>query len=364
MPLTVMKYIAPTANFLFTEASCTSFGRLLRDKKEVADKYNIIWNKYNEIKDAYESDIDKLIFETGMNAVFGFTFFESIRRFIEKVHSMPISENKSLRDLEGQQFADIISQAANLPMFFNKELFVKFACYAFVSSQNTDYSYFEDSPKTALTVVSPSRPKQQQAIYALDLMRKFFQILSHVTLPMLYSLWETVVYEIRREAPKLLTIDVYKNYLSDNYNSIVYDYVPIPDETISKWGDPAFTAKKYVSNNALLEYIKENPVCYQETMSKGKTIKHIFPLTSSEYSMEYIQQLIQSYCNIQMLKESRAPFFFLTKSELSEYSPLTPLIKSLSADEDFILKGKSNAEENSFLIRHRNDLFYYLFSRK
>jgi len=80
--------------------------------------------------------------------------------------------------------------------------------------------------------------------------------------------------------------------------------------------------------------------------------------------MEYIQQLIQSYCNIQMLKESRAPFFFLTKSELSEYSPLTPLIKSLSADEDFILKGKSNAEENSFLIRHRNDLFYYLFSRK
>lgn len=365
LSLTVMKYIAPAANFLFTEDACAKFNRALRNKKDIADRYTILWTKFHEYKDNYNSTIDKLIFESEMNHIFGFSFFRSIYKFIEEIHTAPVfeSEEKSLKDLEGQLLTNILLQVANLPLYFNKEIFIKFACYAYLHSKNIDYTYFEESPNTLMAYMSEAKSKQQQIIYGLDLFGKFFQILSSVTLPVLFSLWEVVVHELNQKDHDLLNMETYKSYIEDNYGAIAYDYLSIPDDIIFKWGALDFMGKNHINNTLLLKYGKENPAHYEEITLNGNAKKYIFPRKSSKYCMDYIQQLIQSYCDIQMLKENRAPFFFLTENEMSAYSPLSLLIKALSAHTKFMKENK-NVAEYTFLATHKNTIFHYLFSRK
>ena len=126
-----------------------------------------------------------------------------------------------------------------------------------------------------------SKPKQQQIIYGLDLLGKFFQVLSNVTLPVLFSLWEVVVHELNQKDHDFLNMETYKSYLTDNYGAIAYDFLSIPDDIILKWGSLDFMGKNRINNTLLLKYGKENPAHYKEITLNGKPKKYIFPRKSS-----------------------------------------------------------------------------------
>lgn len=363
LPITTLQYLSPLANFLFTEDHCKKFSTLLNNHKNISYIYNKLWNCYLDQLKQYSKTIDKIIFESEINAIFGFSFFNSVFKTIEQIHNTSVSKEKNLKDLEGQLFNNIILQSARLPLFFNKELFLKYACIAFLYAPQIDYSYFEQSAKYGMFRIDSSASKEQQVIVCLDLMRKFFQILYSVTIPVLYSLWEVVIYELRqKKLPLSLNMDIYINYLSNNYDCINYSYNFIPDSIISEWGTPHFTSKNFLNNRILLDYIKKNPYEYNKTTdSQHKVIDSIFPTICSNYSLEVIEQLIQSYCSMNSLKEFCFPFFFLTNEGLISYSPLSKLIESFLYDNR---DSKMPIGKENFLIKYKNNLFEYLFSKE
>lgn len=361
LPLTTLTYLSPVANFLFTENVCNNFIYPNNDSSKILENYNMLWNQYLIQLENYASRIDKLIFESEMNTLYGFSYFNSIFKYIETMHSSALSEKKGLKDLEGQQFVNIILRASNLPLFFNKELFLKFACCAFLLSPKTDYSYFEQSAKYGMFRIEPSDAKYQQALVALDLFHKFFQALNSVSLPVLFSLWEVTVNDLDIGDPSALT-DIYESYLSENYDSINYSYFNITDDQITKWGHLKFTMHSHLDNKLLAKYIHKNPCTYDPTTDhNGTTIKSIFPTKHSKYASDVTGQLIQSYCNIDSLKESRFPFFFLRDSELDFYSPLSELISSTLLDPG---NNSTGIAKSTFQTNHKNILYEYLSSRE
>lgn len=362
-PLTTLQYLSPAANFLFTEDACTKFARSLDGNKNVLNLYNRLWNQYTSQLKQYDQEIDKLIFESEINSIFGFSFFNSVLKYIEKIRKINLSKDKTLKDLEGQPFINIIQQAANLPLFFNKELLLRYACTAFLQSPQTDYSYFEQSAKYGTFQVDSSLSKALQVISCLELMRKFFQVLNYVTMPVMYSLWEVVMYGLQqRNSLEKDVIHYYKDYLSNNYILYNYDFNLISDDTIFKWGTPKFTTDTQLNNKNLLKYIKEYPVTYDiTTNNQGGEICSIFPTEYSNYSRENILQLIKSYCTIDSLKDLRSPFFFLAGENLSCYSPLSKLIESSIYNND---DTEMPIGKNNFIIKHKYNLFDYLFTKE
>ncbi|MCM1264332.1 MAG: hypothetical protein NC313_16600 [Butyrivibrio sp.] len=360
LPVTTSLYLAPTANFLFTHDNCVKFSRLLRDNRDIIKKYNQIWTDYSPCKAQYISNIDKLIFESEINAVFGFNFFNSISAYIESIHELPLSAGKSVKDLEGHPFLNIILQAANLSMFFNKELFLKYACCAFLNSPQTDFTYFEESANAVITKISHNLSNQQQVLNGLNLMRRFFQILDSVTLPLLFSLWEVVIYELNTKGNlPIIGMDTYEKYLSENYASISYSYCHLPDAVIHELGDHRFTFNNRINNALIKGYAAEYPYTYTETIYKDKKVQCIIPADVSKYTSESINYLLKSYCDIRPLKEKRAPLFFCSRGELAGYSPLSKLISSLLYAENS--SGNQAAREKEvFLKKRQRNLYEYL----
>lgn len=362
LPINCLQYLASTANFLFTEHTCTSFSNSLKNDKNVIVKYNELWNTFQEQQNCYAAGIDKLIFESEINAIFGFSFWASILKYVDEIHITNLSDEKNLKDLDGQPFFEIILQASNLSLFFNKEIFLKYACYAFLNSHNLDYSYFDESANAVMTRTAAPLSKQQQILNGLNLMCRFFQILDAIVIPLIYSLWEVIIYEInQKEKNVLVNMDVYENYLSCNYASINYNYFNFPDNLLCEWGHPKFTLNHYLDNQLLDGYIKESPYQYVEKISDGRKVKCILS-PNNKYTAEVITWLIKSYCNINALEEQRFPFFFLPKKELMNYSPLTKFITQLLDTQTFT--GDILPAKEAFFISHRNALYEYLFAKR
>ena len=354
LPIRTLSYLAPASFFLFTEDVCTKFSYSLMNNTNILDKYYNLAEKYYEHKEAYDSPVDRLIFEAEAEAIWGFSFFMSICSDIEDIHNMPLSAEKNLKDLEGQLFINIISQVASLPLFFDKKLFYKYICHAFLS-KNIDNSYFEEYAKDVATMIHNPHSKFQQVSTGLELMHNFLRILSSSSIPMLYSLWKVVIHELIEKGlftePEIR--DVYQDYLTANYSVVTYDYGQFTDEEISKWGSGYHNPEKRINTEYLREHIHENKKINADTNAISRT---------SKYTNEVMQQLLLSYCRIDSLKENRCPLFFLSGEALAAYSPLTKLITSLQYDPKHY-RTHDYYVETDFLINYKKALFNVLLSR-
>lgn len=359
-----LQYAAPAAIFLFAEDKATKFGKSLSNKKNVIQCYNSLAQKYYNVflepNCNADSTIDQLIFKSEMEAIFGFSFFRSISSSIEAIHNMPATEEKSLKMLEGQQFINIIQQIANLPLFFNKLLFYKYICHAFLASKSISYNYFEESAKEIATRIPDPQSEFYQVSTCQNLMNHFIQILSSLSIPLLYSLWKTVIHElINRKWLAEPKVDIYKKYLVNNYSSIVYDYSTLTDEDLLKFRTDFLFPKKKLNANRFCEYIKPKTDIQANTEKCISKNEPIF-LAVSKYTKDIMQQLLLSYCKIDSLKEKRFPFFFLPKDECAAYSPLSRLISSLQLHPEH--HSAHEYHKDDFLVDYRKILFKYLAS--
>lgn len=358
-PIYILQYILPAANFLFMTDACSKFGRSLASKMKILEKYKNLWKKYTEVQQDYSLSIDKLIFQAEMESIFGFHFFASIYSNLKSIHQMEVSEFKCLKDLEGQLFNDIILQIANLPVFYGKSLFFRYICYAFTNSSNIDFSYFEESANSIATSLSPPLPKAQQVINGLNLMNKFFKILSSVSLPVLFSLWKVVIHELELKNFFTENInDIYTKYLEDNLDMLTYDYDRLSDENICK------LYAKRLRQNALFDntFLRSNIITTDIAVDNDQ--QNFFSCSASSYLYENMQNLLYAYCNLDSLKNFRCASFFLTRDELSTYSPLSHLITSLQ----YIPEGYDTHDtyrKKSFLMNFRDSLlFEYILSQE
>lgn len=353
-PINTLQYIMPAMSFLFMEDISSKFGRSLNKKNQMLDKYKDLWKKYIEKKDRYSSTIDQLIFQSEMENIFGFSFWRTIYPWLKTIHEMESSESKSLKDLEGQPFLRIILQISNLPLFYGKPLFFRYICYAFTSSKSIDSSYFNESPKEVMSIIPPAPPKAVQIVNGLDLMNKFCQILSSVSLPVLFSLWNVVLSELEQQNffDKKL-IDIYFEYLESNNKIPAFDN--ISDEQLLAYFNECMKKDIPFDNSFLRTHLPTAEIGNIDPQD-------IFPYDMPVSLRESMQQLIFSYCNIDSLKKQRFPSLFFTLDELSTYSPISQLITSLQYHPESYNE-HSTFNEKTFLINHRNScLFHYLCS--
>lgn len=354
-PIEILQYIFPATSFLFMGDTCCKFGRSV-NSKNILDKYNALCEKSQEQQEKYSNPVDALIFQSEMEIIFGFSFFSSICNHIESIHQMALSENKGLKNLEGQPFTNIILQMANLPLFFGKELIYKYICHSFLDSSNIDFTYFEESAKEIATTLPPPLPQMQQVRNGLTLMSQFLQILNSISLPVLFSLWNVVIHElIQNTTLPEDVLSIYKEYLIDNFDALIYKSDHLSDEDIRKLTIECLRLNKSMDNNMLRRYI-----CTDK--KSDSSAQQSIPLYNlSSYSKEIMNQLICGYCNINSLKEFRAPLFFLASDEFATYSSLSHFITSLQYNPDCFDK-REYYRRKSFLITHRNSIFEYLFS--
>lgn len=355
-PIEILQYISPAVAFLFMEDACCKFGRSINSSSNIFDKYNTLWEKSNDKLNAYSKPIDKLIFQSEMEVIFGFSFFSHICKQIEQINKMTTSENKGLKDLEGQALLDIILQLANLPLFFGKDLLFRYICYSFLESQHVEPLYFEESAKEVAEMLPPPLPKPQQVYNGLALMNDFLQILSSLSLPVLFSLWNVVIHELIQRNILLEDImSIYEKYLTNNFDTLIYSSDCLSDEKIVELSNECFRQRTKLHNDLLCHYL-----CTEEAPGNSMS-KCITPNMTSPSSKGSIQQLLCRYCNIDSLKNFRAPSFFLTNNELCSYSPLSHIITSLQYHSDSY-NSHSAFRIKSFLISHRKIIFDYLFS--
>lgn len=354
-PIKVLQYISPVASFLFMEDVCCKFGRSIYSKNLLV-KYNALWKQSQTQHGKYTEPIDKLIFQSEMETIWGFSFFSFISKHTELIHQMPISETKELKDLEGQLFINVILQIANLPLFFGKDLLFRYICNSFLESPNIDFTYFEESAKEVAVMLPPPLPKMQQIRNGLTLMSQFFQTLGSISLSVLFSLWNVVIHELVQK--NILPEDImsiYKEYLINNSSTLIYNSDCLSDKDICKLSTECLRKNKRIDNSLLRDYI-----CTKE--KSGNFTPQSIPLHKiSYYSEDIMKQLICGYCNLNSLKELRAPLFFLANEKLASYSPLSPFITSLQYEPDCLDK-REYYRRKSFLITHRKSMFEYLFS--
>lgn len=122
--LTAKQYLAPISVFLFSQDSCTKFCRSLSDALISFESYNRMGKDFAEKYASYEKTIDKLIFESEMNLCFGFSFFNDIVSDINDIYNCPLEETHSIKKLDGEVLYNIIEQTADLPLYYNKSLFL------------------------------------------------------------------------------------------------------------------------------------------------------------------------------------------------------------------------------------------------
>lgn len=356
-PIEVLQYISPAISFLFMEDACCKFGRSVTvNKNNILNKYNTLWEQCQIQQENYSESIDKLIFQSEMETFFGFSFLSSICNHIETIHQMTLSDNKGLKDLEGQLFTNIILQTANLPLFFGKDLVFKYICHSFLDSSNIDFTYFEESAKEIATMLPPPLPRMQQVRNGLTLMNQFLQILNSISLPVLFSLWNVVIHElIQNNTLPDNMLDIYKEYLINNFDVLIYKSDHLSNENISKLSKECLYQNRSVDNHLLRSYI-----CSEKRSDSSAQLS--MPLYNlSSYSKEIMSQLICSYCNINSLKEFRAPLFFLSGDNLASYSSLSSFIASLQYESDDFDK-PNYYRIKAFLISHRKSIFEYLFT--
>ena len=156
-------------------------------------------------------------------------------------------------------------------------------------------------------------------------MKQYFLILSHVTIPLLYTLCDTIL-------PSILTSDSSET-ISDKtkieYCNLLGDYI----ESNSRFFTTSFSDsdKPTISE---LTYIFYQSGTTQFAMHKAineriDTLKkHVdtFPLILSTNTNQEVAYIIRSYCTQESLFQYRFPFFNLSKDDY--YIPIQALIES------------------------------------
>ncbi|MCD8083565.1 MAG: hypothetical protein LUE86_08720, partial [Clostridiales bacterium] len=263
---------------------------------------------------------------------------------------------RSLKQLEGQIFYDIINQAANLPLFFNKSIFLKYACSVFTNLPSISNQYFEDNASIYVRrLPSKDLPDEQRRIVFFDLAQKFFFILEKITIPVLYTLWDVVIYNLNEKAPQsFFDKNALESYLSQNFTAIISDCFSIPDKEILGWGN-GIVFNKRIDSKLLSDYFAN---------SNDNTEDSVLPKYLSQYPKQTMQYLIHSYCNADTFCKKRAPFIFPQNSAQKENSLLSPLINSIlepkEQDNNKKIAGKKSKRLDQLELDHKYSLYRYL----
>lgn len=350
-------YLASVCNFLLCKNEVAAFNRALKktDNISVTKNNRALIQRYNKLYEVYKEafipassetelperknasskitlsdDRDKFLYSLELNAIYGFDVIQDIYTFLSEVKAMPLSTIQgttiqSARDLDGKVLLSILNQVCNLPLYYNKFIFFKYALTAVINNHSFNSAYLNQIAKEAMRVTDQITSFSDAVSRAYILMKQYFLILSHVTIPLLYTLCDTIL-------PSILTSDSSET-ISDKtkieYCNLLGDYI----ESNSRFFTTSFSDfdKPTISE---LTYIFYQSGTTQFAMHKAineriDTLKkHVdtFPLILSTNTNQEVAYIIRSYCTQESLFQYRFPFFNLSKDDY--YIPIQALIES------------------------------------
>lgn len=262
--------------------------------------------------------LSRLFFCLQMNTIYGLDSAFYITKYLNCIRDMSNSETKfTLKKLEGQQLIDIMKQLYDMPLYYNKHIFLEYAFQAIENSPDLLSQYLERSPDVAArTLDIGSVTTSQKTERAIKLLKNFFYILNNITLPILVSLWSIIIDQLIKE--EIISAHDIQAYALTLFNT---DKSTEKDKYYSKYDE-----KIFFTDNIPLECIAPSvdDITYIPTKSK----KDISELLKYTYKLDPIERL---------------QLFYAAPSSM--YSPLDRIIKPLQ-ESNLSLSTKSDKKSH------------------
>lgn len=228
---------AAFAFFLWIAPSVNMFSKSLlnpeESSKNLIKKYQRLLNESKEWchSSAY---LDKILFDICAESSFGFSFITYAADLLNKmgIYSEP-NNAFSLKDLDGQSFLNILTYFFNLPITYNRSIFLKYALKAILATNylNPNFpSNFQNSAGKYMSVTQ--KPKVIMASESLKLLSDYFHMLSFVTLPMIEDLWFVLTDPVTINMEINLTC--FETFIKEYFFNITSDYTLIKKDALSK----------------------------------------------------------------------------------------------------------------------------------
>lgn len=239
----VSRYEGSWACFIYTMPEVLTLNRTIGNfqnpQSKTPGKYNKSLIKYyNNLfscykKWYYQNNLtleDKILFESAMEPIYGFRFFFYASKLIHKIHTAPIHDTDlTYKDLEGTAMLKLILQAAQLPIIYNRSVFLEHAIRSVLSSQFLKSQNYQESSCILFTRLSKKAvPKELLSLSGMEHIRIYLQKLTYVALPLLEDIWDVIIYKLNHNSSSkdkfCINIDTYRSYLTENYMAIASDY--------------------------------------------------------------------------------------------------------------------------------------------
>lgn len=329
----VLLYWGNWACFIYTNPTVNTVNRNIYLKNDyLLSNYDkllaecIAWCKENKL--LFE---DKLLFEYAMESIYGFSFFCYASKLLNKIHNTSSEPLKiTYKDFEGSLMLNLIQQTAQLPIIYNRSVFLEHCLSSVMDSKYLKSQEYQRKSNSLFSYTSRKQaPKELLLISGLDHIEKYLQKLKYIVLPLLETLWDTVIHKLNEDilSSKGVSIntEIYRTYIHQAYPLITQDYSCVFEnkETLNK-----FCADSMQSN--ILNKL------YQEYSYKDAL--------SSKYECDSFKQLLLDY-----FKPER-PF-----------SSIPSLYDLLTTDSDFI-NGSNNLQTRTVELNFHKNHFQNILS--
>lgn len=291
----VPKYASLFCYFLWEERSVRTFSKsLLSPPKTPAT----LLKNYKNLKEDFESyrqkvseSLDFFVLNIFIEASYGFSiisYTESLLAETEKAKTATDSTD-NLKGIDGSGLVNLLKNVLNLPLIFNRSIFMEYALQAIRASENLASQFPPSSGNAGAIYLSNallSRVQLGSKVY--QLMDSYFRMLNFITIPLIEDLWDVLTVEFK------IDLESYETYIKNHYDFITYDYSLINLSDLYKKDEEK---RKYQTPGKSLDFFHyyrtwENKLNEIEKGSHELNRKHL-PITVKRD----LANLIQYYCN-------------------------------------------------------------------
>lgn len=241
----------------------------------------INWCKENKLVSE-----DKLLFEYIMESIYGFSFFGYAAKLLNKFHSTDADDSKiTFKDFEGSIMLNLIQQTAQLPMIYNRSVFLDHCLYTVMNSKYLNSQEYQKKNTSPFSHTSRKpAPKELLLITGLDHIEKYLQKLQYIVLPLLENMWDTIIYKLNNEFPNFkglsITPDTYCTYINKHYSIMAQDY------------------SLFFDNEKILHDFYEDSLYHEDSSEASKLLYRDYnycDILISKYERESFKDLLLNY---------------------------------------------------------------------
>ena len=302
--------------------------------------------------DPYIVGSDKMLFRYPAEWYYGLTSSGYIYQILNECHDLTtihIDSSPTLKSLYGSNFSEALQKVYSLPNVFSRHFFLKYACIAALQSTSSECKYLEP-PLKPMSIVDKEALGISTPGSLIPHIDNFITMLKELTIPILESCWDIVIYELNKEPEsngeknkiphQKINHITFKQYLDAYYDELTFDYTSIPDKILTDEADFS-SIKDYIKNHKNSDNIFDKA---SSTDSSG-IFESNFAITSdNRYACHDLLEILMKYfC-----------------SSNTDASPENDLLNSQIPDKQALSISKENVIRDFLYRNFRNVFTYYV----